>query len=605
VNGPRSAAVRLVQRSMPFLVLTWHFFSRLFQNDIFPFEEQLKEKLFAALAILGAFGGYAANLVFIKYMMVVPDYGKSWEEKCFFLTLFMLLLAFAVVLEWDVIFLDKRDFANLMPLPVRPRTVFFAKFSSFFVFIGLYTLAVNALAVFVVAIYLAQWKSRTIGAMIGYMAAHTASAAAANFAVFFLIVFIQSVLLVLLSPAWFKRVSLFLRFVLLAGIFFLLLMFLVDGNSWRRILAPLAEMKAGSSTALLSFPPMWFTGLYEVLLGSRDPGDLVLARTGLTVLAGLALVYFAAMRLSYKRHLGRSLEVQNGTVHFEKLKNRLAAGFNALVLRNPVERAVFGFFGKALKSSPLHKVRLAGFLAAALGMTLILFVLRGSTPEGLTVANRSFLAGPLILSFFLLAGLRTLVGVPLSAEANWVFQLAEEAEHRPYFVGTKKAVFFLTLLPLFGAMLPFYAWLWGVTLALLHLAFGLTCSLVLLEALFWKFPKIPFACSPAPGKANLHILWAAHLAGFLVYVVWLDKLEQILFRAPSAFPYFFIAAGVLLAILELVQKLWLYRRTPLIYEEEPEPALVTLEYRPLAVVPGLDSTRPTPQVPLETGFTKR
>jgi hypothetical protein len=590
---------------MPFLVLTRHFFNRLFQNDIFPFEEQLKEKLFAMLAILGAFGGYVANLVFIKYMMVVPDYGRSWEEKCYFLTLFMLVLAFAVILEWDVVFLDKRDYSNLMPLPVRPRTVFYAKFSSFFVFICLYTAAVNALAVFVVAIYLAQWKSKAIGAMLGYMAAHMASAAAANFSVFFLIVLIQSVLLVLLSPAWFKRVSLFLRFVLLSGIIFLLLMFLVDGSFWGRLLGYLTDMKARSSSAILAFPPMWFTGLYEVLLGSRDPLDLVQARTGLAVLVGLAFIYSMAMRIGYRKHLSRSLEVQTGTARFKRFKDRLAAPFNAVVIRNQVQRAVFHFFGKALKSSPLHKVRLAGYMAAAVGMTLILFVSRGSIPEGLTVANRSLLAGPLILSFFLLVGLRGLVSVPLSSEANWVFQLTEEDYHRPYFVGTKKAVFFLTLLPLFAAILPFYIWLWGVTAALLHFAYGLACSLVLLEALFWKYPKIPFACSPAPGKANLHVLWAAYLGGFLVYVVWLDKLEQVLFQSPSAFLQFFILAGALLVTLELIQELWLYRRTPLIYEEEPEPALVTLEYKPPAPIPNLDTESPTPASPTGTRIAGR
>jgi len=218
MKKPKDLPASRAYRAEPFLVLTRHFFNRLFQNDIFPFKEQLQEKLIALLAILAAMGGAIANSIFIKYMVAVPDYGKSGEERCYFLTLFMLVLAFAVVLEWDVVFLDKRDYSNLMPLPVRPQTVFFAKFTSFLVFIGLYTLAVNALAVFVVAIYLAQWKSKAIGAMLGYMLAHLLSAVAANFSVFFLIVLIQAMLLVLLSPAWFKRVSLLFRFVLLSEI---------------------------------------------------------------------------------------------------------------------------------------------------------------------------------------------------------------------------------------------------------------------------------------------------------------------------------------------------------------------------------------------------
>ncbi len=567
----------LSRKAKPFLVLTGHFFNRLFQNDVFPFEEQLKEKLFALLAILAAVGGHVANSIFIKYMMAVPDYGRSWEEKCYFLTLFMLLLAFAVVLEWDVVFLDKRDYSNLMSLPIRPRTMFYAKFASFAVFIALYTLAVNVLAVFVVATYLAQWKSQTIGAMLGYMGAHLMSALAANFTVLFMFVLLQAVLLALLNPAWFKRVSLLVRFVVLVAIIFLLLMFLVDIGSWRQMLSNLAELKTRSASGALAFPPLWFTGLYEVLLGSRDPMDLLLARTGVAALLAFGLVYVLAMRLSYHKHLGRSGEAQSGAGRLAWIESRLARPFDAVVLRHPVQRAVFHFFAKTLRTSPMHKVRLAGTMAAALGLALLPLVLQRNAPGGLTVGNRNLLAGPLVLSFFLLVGLRSLAGVPLASEANWVFETTENAKHRHYFVATKKAIAALTLLPLFVIILPFYAALWGLPVALLHLAYGLACSLVLMELLFFKFRKIPFTCSPASGKANLHVVWFFCVLGFLVYVLRLAALEKWLFQNPSGFPYFFLAAGVVFFVLVSYEEVFLYPRLNLVYAEEPEPALITLE----------------------------
>ena len=569
----------LSRKAKPFLVLTGHFFNRLFQNDVFPFEEQLKEKLFALLAILAAVGGHVANSVFIKYMMDVPDYGRSWEEKCYFLTLFMLLLAFAVVLEWDVVFLDKRDYSNLMSLPISPRTMFYAKFASFAVFIVIYTLAVNVLAVFVVATYLAQWKSQTIGAMLGYMGAHLLSALAANFTVLFLFVLGQAVLLVLLSPAWFKRISLLVRFVVLVAIIFLLLMFLVDIGSWRQMLSSLTEMKARSSPSALAFPPLWFTGLYEVLLGSRDPMDLVMARTGLAALLTLGLVYVLAMRLSYQKHLGRSGEVRSGAGRLAWIGPWLVRPFDAVVLRHPVQRAVFHFFAKTLRSSPMHKVRLAGTMAAAVGLALLPFVLQRNAPGGLTVVNRNLLAGPLVLSFFLLVGLRSLVSVPLASEANWVFETTENAKRRHYFVGTKKAIVALTLLPLFMIILPLYAVLWGLPAALLHLAYGLACSLVLMELLFFKFRKIPFACSPASGKGNLHVVWFFYVLGFSAYVLWLNALEKRLFQNPSGFPYFFLAAGAVFLGLTFYEEVFLYQKLDLVYEEKPEPVLITFEWQ--------------------------
>ena len=55
----------LSHKAKPFLILTGHFFNRLFQNDVFPFEEQLKEKLIALLAILAVINKHIANSIFI------------------------------------------------------------------------------------------------------------------------------------------------------------------------------------------------------------------------------------------------------------------------------------------------------------------------------------------------------------------------------------------------------------------------------------------------------------------------------------------------------------------------------------------------------------
>jgi hypothetical protein len=577
MKGFPDARSLLSGRTSPFRVLSGHFFNRLFQNDVFPFEDQLKERLYAALAILAVVGGYAADNIFSRYLVAVPDYGTSWQEKCYFLTLFMLLLAFAVALEWDIIFLDKRDFANLMPLPIRLRTMFGAKFSSFFFFVALYTLAVNALAVFVVGIYLGQWKSQSIGAMLGYMAAHLLSAAAANFSIFFLIVLIQAVLLLVLSPVWFRRVSLLIRFILLVVTIFLLMLFLIDIPAFKRLLSEMVAIKARSSPAVQAFPPLWYTGLYEVLLGSRDPGDLALAGTGLAALLVLSLVYIAAMSLSYRKHINRSLEGGTGTQGVTKFKAWLAGAAESVLLRPPIQKATFHFFAKTLRRSSLHKVRLAGYLAAGVGFSLILLVLGGGSRAGLTVSNRDLLAVPLILSFFLLVGLRSLVNIPLASEANWVFALTEDKGRRPYLIGLKKAIVSLTLLPLFGILLPFYAWLWGLSPALLHLGFGLACSLLLMELLFIRFNRVPFACSPTSGKANLHILWFFYVLGFLVYVVWLDALEQWLFSNPEGFVFFFATVGAVLLGLVLFEEVFVYPRTHLLFEEPPVQVMITLD----------------------------
>ena len=561
----------------PLPVLTRHLFDRLFQNDLFPFAEQLREKLFGLLALLTILGGHVANMIFAKYFFGAARASSVWADRCYFLTLFMLLLAFAVVLEWDLLFPDRRDFLNLLPLPLKPRTIFLAKFSSLLGFVLLYTLAVNILASVVMAIYLVPGTGRELGSLVRTVPAHFTAALAANLTVFFLIALVQAAALLGLSPALFKRVSALVRFGALVAIISLLLLALIDFPSWQREMVRLAALREQSSPGLWLYPPLWFTGLYEVLLGRGTPIDRAMVPLALAAPFALAGLYVAAMMLSYRKHLSRSLEQPRRSVRRERLLRALARPFEAVVLRDPGERAVFDFFGRTLKRSAPHKVRWLSSLAAGTGLALILMFLAGRRPSGLTTDNRYLLAVPLVLTFFFLVGLRSLVNLPLAADANWVFRLTERPARAAYFSGMKKAIVFRVLLPLFGSLLPLYGLLWGLPTALLHLAFGLVLGLILLEGLFVGYAKIPFACSPAPGRTGLHVLWLFYFLGFLAYVPGLDALEQSLFRDRGAFPVFFAAAGLVLLGLIVAQRKWVYPRLTLVYVEKPAPVMITLE----------------------------
>ncbi|MCU0243290.1 MAG: hypothetical protein MUE80_00750, partial [Acidobacteria bacterium] len=126
----------------PFALLTRHFFERLFHNDLVEFEDQMKERLIVALALLAVFFFWASELMLFKYHFV-PDTGRSWQEKSYLLTLMMLVFGVITLLEWDVLFPDRRDFLNLAPLPVRLRTVFAAKLASFVLFAATFSAAMT------------------------------------------------------------------------------------------------------------------------------------------------------------------------------------------------------------------------------------------------------------------------------------------------------------------------------------------------------------------------------------------------------------------------------------------------------------------------------
>ena len=558
------------------LVLTRHFFERLFQNEIFPFEEQMKEKVIVLLALLAVLGGHVANSILMRYMFV-PDDGSSWFEKCFFISFFMAVLAIATILEWDVIFLDKKDFSNLRPLPITLRTLLYSKFMSFLLFIALFSAAANALAVFVVAFYLPQWRTPSLFFVVRYMVAHVISALAANFFAFFFCVFLEAILMAFLSARVFRKLSLYVRFLLLAGLIFLMMVFVIDSLSVSKTFSALTAYKDSHSPLVLAFPPMWFVGLYEALLGANDPLYSTLAYLAIASIVVMAVMYFVAMNISYSRHLKKTLEAEKKPPHLRKFRKAFSTALNSLMLRNPIQRAVFHFFGQTLRNSSMHKFQLAGYLAAAVGFILILLNSQQAAFRNMSVSNKNLLAIPIILSIALLLGVRGIVNVPLASEANWIFRLTEGQKKQHYFIGLKKGILFFALLPLFGILFVFFTFLWEWFYALLHCLYGLAAALILMEILFWRYAKIPFACLTVPGKAKLHILWWVYGGAILIFTSLLSRVEKNLFTNLSQF-WSVIGAGFMIVFsLEVCQHLFIYRKVQIVYEEEPEPALIGLD----------------------------
>jgi hypothetical protein len=559
-----------------FLILSRHFFHRFFQNDIVDFEDQMKEKVIGGMAFLGIFGVQIANTILLKYNFLDEE-GPSWVDKCYFLWLFMLLLGFIAIVEWDVIFPDRRDYLNIIPLPVRVRTFFLAKSASFFLFIGIFSAAAHTMASFSFGYFLTRFRSGSPLFMLRYMAAHLAAASAANIFIFFLCVFVQGLLMSLLSYRLYKSISLIVRFFLLTSIIILLIVSLTASVSIPQSFSNFPAMKETQDRFLFAFPPMWFTGLYEYLLGNREPFFRTLSGCALGALLASILAFFGTAAASYTRHLKRSLEVRRGRLNLKKVKDLFSRAFDSVFLRNPTQRAIFHFFGQTLWRSSLHKISLLNYLAVPSAFALIMLGTTRLLRSEMTVSNRTLLAIPLVLSFFFLLGIRSLTNVPASLEANWIFQITERAPRRHYFAGLKKAIFFEALIPLFFLLFIFNNYLWGWKPALLHGLYGIAASVLLLEILFFRYPKVPFACTFVPGKAKVHVYWLPYVFGFVIYASFLSSLERFLFANPRYFLNYFVICGILFAASRLYQELGFYRRRPILYHEEPEPVMISLE----------------------------
>lgn len=556
-------------------ILTRHFFGRLFLNDVVNFEDQMKGRLIAVLSILAVVVGWSSQMLLFGYNFV-PDANLSWQEKNYAIILMMAIFGIVTLLEWEMLFLDRRDFLTLTPLPIRLRTIFAAKLASFVVFVGLFSAAMSILSSGLFALYLTPWRSESFLFFARHVLAHLISAFAACFCVFFVCVFVHFVIMAALPPAAYRRISLAVRFLLIALFVFLLLSFLVEPAIVSRAFRSLAKLKEHGSPFVLRLPSLWFVGLYEVLLGTKDPVFRRLAGTAGLALAMSLGAFGLACALSYLKHARAAMETPKGRHRLFRLRERAAGLFERAVLRSPEEKAVAAFFSRTVRTSARHRIMLTNYAAVAAGFVLLLAVAGRQLLRALTPENAFFLAQPLVLYAVLLAAIRVVVCVPASLECNWIFRTTESVCRDRYVSGLKKTVFFKWLLPLAALIFLFHLWLWpGWRTAFDHAIFGLAVAAVGMEAFFFRFDRIPFASAYVPGKLRLQTRGGFVVLGFIGLLAALASLETWLLENPPGLWGFLALAAVAWALLNAGSALHL-RRNPLEYDEQPEPAMISL-----------------------------
>lgn len=557
--------------------LAQHFFSRFFDNDLVAINTEdadMRATVVNILAMLAAPGMLLPFLFMSKYtnLQRLPMYVRdlaSLGEKEFFLCFSMTVMGLVTVIEWEMLFPDRRDYANLTPLPIRLRTMFGAKIAALLAFLTVFSVAINAFSPVMFPAVVTQ--KDPLMSMVVFARCHILSILAANTFVFFLCVAVQGILMNLLGYRLFRRVSPYVQFALVA---LLILMFLLSG----RIVSELQPYAARNSAAVYAFPPLWFLGLYQTQLGWTNPVFRELASTARMAAGWTTFGALATYLLSYKRHVTRSLESADEFSTVPSATERLVSRvLNRFVVRDGLQQAAFYFIWKTLTRSRRHKLLFAAYVAVGCALIfegLAVLVARGGN-SWMYHPIPQLLPVPLILAFFILCGMRHVFTVPAELRANWVFQVSDRGEARRCLAGVKKAMLVLGVVPLFALLLPLHVLFWGWRTAALHMLFGTVVSCLLVEVLLVTFQKFPFTCSYLPGKANLKVSWPLYLFGFTTYVSGCLTLEYWMLERPVRFAW-------LAALAALVQcALFLYRwrvgrEVSLVFDEQPEPLVRTL-----------------------------
>jgi hypothetical protein len=132
---------------------------------------------------------------------------------------------------------------------------------------------------------------------------------------------------------------------------------------------------------------------------------------------------------------------------------------------------------------------------------------------------------------------------------------------------------FFAVLPLFLLVAAIEAMRSPTPVVAFHFAFGVTVSMILMEALFLSFHKVPFTCSHFPGKVNLVFLSVLYVFGFTFYSSWMAQLEEWLWEWPLPAVLFFLVCGAGLAALWRMRERLLPSESGLEYEDDGNPAV--------------------------------
>ncbi|MFC2146140.1 hypothetical protein ACFLRT_02135 [Acidobacteriota bacterium] len=556
-----------------FYVLLRHFVLRMFNNDILKYENQGRERVIVVLTILSIAGGYVTHKLLVHYLFPAlsgVNINTIWVKKTVFLTLTMALTGIITVFSWENIFPDKKDYMNLLVLPVKMRTLFAAKFFSLLIFVGLLSIAFNIFSLFIFTFYLAPFAKVNLF-YFGF--SHLITSFFANLFVFLVAACIQSIFTMLLKNRLLRKLSNIIQAVLLVG-FISVIVWLPQINSF----LPTAKEKL--SSFFYYFPPLWFTGIYETMTGNSDAVFIPHVLIAVTAIIITTALYLVSFPISFKRFLNNG---SNSGMKKSPLVQRMIRltrrSFDSVFLRHPIQRGMFYFVCQALKRSRKHQLQLVTYMAlpgAYIIADLVYFHSRSGW-SSFRVPNFFLVGASLIFYFFLAAGLRMIVRHPIMLSANWIFQLTEIKEKKHYMKGLKKAVLFLWGIPLFIGLFIFYLYCWGFGLAFFHSLYSAAIFLFLVEVFFNTYKKIPFAGEFEPGKPNIKVYWPLILGGFLEWYVLLSNIGLILLNRPKYYILFFV-------VIFALHWGFVFRRyreyknedSGFIYDEEPQELMLSL-----------------------------
>ena len=486
------------------------------------------------------------------------------------LAITMAITALLTLLQWQSLFPSLRDYMALTGFPVSARQIFLAKFAALVLLFAAFVLSLTGpLAGFFGVCIRGQWQENPSAPVL--TAATLAALFGAGTFVFFTLLAVQGVLLNLVPGRWFLRVSLFVQAAL----------FIATVGA-----LPLVGRQPAHAAW---WPPFWFVKLWEAIV----KGPASSARPALLAIVLPAVVAILAYLLSYHRYRRLLLEAPPARAggHWSGLGSRLLE----LWIRNPREQAAFAFTWKTLARSRIHRLILLAYAGLALGW--VIEAALGAPAVSLHdegMYGLMAVASPLGLAVLMVLALRYLFSLPVTLQANWMFQTADQEGRAAWLAAVQRFVIACGIAPVYLASLPASIAILGWLRAICVTALGLLVALLCFERLFRDWCKLPFTCSYRPGKQMVWLLLFRASVGMIYFAA----IPPLLLTASGELASFIALLTGLLLLWRRWRRMRLaqWAEGALLWEEAPEADLQALHLRPLEQDASITST---PQHPPE------
>jgi hypothetical protein len=519
------------------------------------------------LVSLLLFEKYSSLVHFMMGDVKFDPFRATIPDEYFFIALSMAVTGLATLWKWTAIFPDRRDFANLVHLPLSLGAILVANFAAIGALASLFAVVANAPSIILFPIVVAGSQG-SLQVFVRFFVGHALTVIAAGLFSFCLVFMLTGTLLALFPYGISRRVATIVRFFLIV----LLLALIASSLSVPDLLA---NSSATPHRFLGALPPVWFLGLSQLLWG-RGPDTFFSEMAGraaasLIVTSAVAiLASLAGFRRSFQKipeFADLPLVPSLSSLHLQSFRGN----FYRAVFGNSTRQALGRFVIQALARSEAHQQVL--LFSVAIGVVASAKVLTNAPLHAGRPGNfplsAELLSVPLILACSVIVGIRFCFEIPLSLPANWIFRFWID----PKIAETRSTARRLLLLLSLSWIAPFAfvlsGYLWGLFVAALHTLVLVACSVLVIEISILRFRKIPFTCSYPPFQSHSPLLVVAYLFGILVVTSYVPESEKWVIGSPWITPLLFLPAVLILAGLSYYRKNMLPMDKELIFEEPP------------------------------------